>query len=375
MVLEICGRAGFETIVLNRRSSKDHHRLLKERGRYSVVFDGSAKTRITISPSIYYFESPEDAAALDFLANPSVELITITVKKDNLQDISPLLQSALQMRRDRGVTGSLCILACENFQHNSSELKKRIEPLINKKDRKDVLKGVYFCNTLVDRVCGTISCRSGDVEIPVEKFHCWVVDDPGVKIQVLEQLSAEGLIRLANDLEFNCLEVQKYWCMNGAHLAAAAYAFNYDPNLRHFHSALEVRSIRQKIEALQEELGLAFFLYAARKGLREKFSERIVVQYNRKVFVRLEKNRTDTIARVLKQEGAVESGVVEVINRMERLLEPLCEILAHRKRLVNPTYEAIALHPSSRRMNRLELDDAITQVVFAMKKFSSDYPT
>jgi len=373
MVTEICQQAGFETTVLSRSSVREYHQLLKRQGNYQVLFDDKAKTRKTLSPEIYYYEGDNDSTAVDLLASSSVELITTSVKKDNLQTIAPLLRHALQKRMVNGHSEPLCILACENFQHNSAELRKLIESQIDKKACRDILRGVYFCNTLVDRVCGTISCREGKVEILAEKFHCWVVDDPGVNIKILDSLSTNKLIRLVNDLEFNGLEVQKYWCMNGAHLAAAAYAFNYDPNLRHFHSALDVPSISQKIEALQEELGLAFFLYTARKGLRERFSESEIVKYNKNVYARLAKNRTDTIARVLKQEGTVESGVVEVLNRMERLLEPQCEILAHRKRLVDPKYEAIALHNTSRRISRLELDDAITQVVFAMKNFSSHY--
>ena len=278
------------------------------------------------------------------------------------------------MRAASGLTGPLCILACENLQRNSGELRRHTEALLStKKDREALLRGVHFCDTLVDRVCSGISCVDGQVVVPVEKFHSWVVNEPRVRIKVLEALSKSKLIRLVNNLEFNSLEAQKYWCLNGAHLAAAAYAYNHNPNLMHFDDALAVPAIRGKVWALQEELGLALYLYAHRQGLRSRFSEIVIVKYNRQVFQRIKKNRTDTIARVLKQEGAAVSGIVEVLNRMDRLLEPQGEILAHRKGLEGLKYEAIALHAAPHRKDRLELDDAITQVIFALRNFYANY--
>lgn len=303
MIVEVCRKAGFETAVLNRHSSKEHHELLGRLGNYHVIFDGNPKTRITLRPQFHYYKNDDDSLALDLLASPSVKLITTAVKKDNLSKIAPLLFYALNKRMLGGSSGPLCILACENHPNNSVELRKHIEQLTKREDRKRLLRGVYFCNTLVDRVCATISCRNDEVEVHTESFHSWVVTDHGTGVPVLDLLSKRGLIRLVSELEFNGHEVQKYWCMNGVHLAAAAYAYNYDPNLMHFHNALAVHAIREKVEVLQQELILAFLLYVSRKGLQDYFPFRKAIQFNKNVLRRLDKNRTDTIARVLKQQG------------------------------------------------------------------------
>jgi hypothetical protein len=50
--------------------------------------------------------------------------------------------------------------------------------------------------------------------------------------------------------------------------------------------------------------------------------------------------------------------------------------MAIRKGLVHPKYESIALHPLPADVEvdeRLELDDAIQQVIFAMRAFMRDY--
>lgn len=62
-----------------------------------------------------------------------------------------------------------------------------------------------------------------------------------------------------------------------------------------------------------------------------------------------------------------------MLDRLERLLAPQCEIVACRKKLVDPRYERVALHATPKKMQRLELDDAIAQVVFAMRSFAAEY--
>jgi hypothetical protein len=48
--------------------------------------------------------------------------------------------------------------------------------------------------------------------------------------------------------------------------------------------------------------------------------------------------------------------------------------MAIRKGLFNPKYESIALHPFMLDVEeRLELDDALQQVIFAMRAFLRDY--
>jgi hypothetical protein len=145
--------------------------------------------------------------------------------------------------------------------------------------------------------------------------------------------------------EFKAYEVQKYWCMNGLHLAAAAYIYNYG-SVRTFADAFTIPPMFQKLQALQRELETAFLLYVKRMGLQNRFLRRAVRQYSDSVLHRLQRNKTDTVGRILKQEGAPPYSVVQVLGQIERLVEPQCEILAFKKMLFDPKIELVALHPN-----------------------------
>jgi mannitol-1-phosphate/altronate dehydrogenase len=374
MVVEVCHRAGLSSAVLNRISRKKYHESLQQNQSYEVVFDDTPDKRIELAPRFYCYENGNEPEVLRLLAHPNLELITTSVTQDGLKGVAPLLARTLQDRAKAGC-GNICIMACENLPQNSTKLKQYVEAALPAK-RKHLLAEVFFCDTLVDRVCALISCPRGIVEVPAESFHSWIVNAPPSPVSALDLLKENHLIRIAGELEFKAHETQKYWCLNGIHLATAAYAYNHEKSLLHFHDALAVPSIAQKIQALQQELGLAFLLYINNSGVKEYFSEKMISDYNDQVFYRLQTNRTDTIGRVLKQQSEPGDAAIGVLNRIERLIAPQCEILAKRKGLIHPKLETVALHHQiGRRYNgRLELDDAITQVILAMRNFARDYP-
>jgi|GEM_PF-7086687 len=377
MVVEIChGQAGLRTVVVNRESEKDHHKLLKANGSYAVELDGDRDRHTTLKPEFLYYTEQDKERLLNLLASPSLLLITTAVRKENLSLITPLLSEGLA-RRHKAVPSSakLCVMACENLSGNSAELQKLVELRLSAEQRQHLRKEVFFCNTLVDRVCAQISCSNGGVRIPIETFQSWIVESPNEEIPSLSLLEKNDLITLAHSrTEFKAYEVQKYWLMNGVHLATAAYAYNYNKDLRYIAQALAVPVIAEKIKALQDELAVAFLLYISGIGLQWLFPEERVGRYNVKVFQRLQRARADTIGRILKFDHKSPDAIMEILDRIERLVGPQCEIQAKRKGLVHPANESVALHPPPKRVNeRLELDDAVQQVVLAMRAFALDY--
>jgi hypothetical protein len=211
-------------------------------------------------------------------------------------------------------------------------------------------------------------------EIPAESFHDWILRSPASPVPLLDILKKKRLIRFAqSDLEFDAYELQKYWCMNGLHLATAAYAYNSKRDLPHFNQALAFPFLSKKVRALQKELALAFLFNVRRNGLGNCFSESAVRQYNERLFQRLRLNTTDTVGRVLKLEKGLPNAVLELLNRIERLIGPQCEILAFRKKLKTPEQKLVAFHPRGDSNKLLELDDAIQHVVVAMRDFAQQY--
>jgi len=374
MVVDIChGDAGLRTAVVARESSRDYHRILQTKGAFSVLFDSNQDRRRTLKPSFHYYNPDNSQSVIQLLIGAKVSLITTAVRRERLDDVGRVLATALQEREMRGHHEPLCIIACENLPDNSAQLRRQVELHLPQEKAQHLLQEVFFCNTLVDRICAEISHATGSVEIPVESYHSWIVRSPAKEIPILELLAAKQFITLARtDAEFSLFETQKYWCMNGVHLATAAYAYNNFKQLRYVSQALANPDIASKVRALQLELLAAFLKRVSDLGMQEKFSAEMARRYNERVFQRLAQSRKDTIDRILKLEENTSDAVLEILRRIERLVEPQCAIMAHRKGLVNPRYETIALHQISFEANeRLELDDALQQVILALRTFAT----
>jgi len=375
MVVDICHRcAGLSTTVVSRNSGREYHQGMREQGNYSIIFDDDPASATRLAPPIRWYESNDDPQISTLLASPSVTLVTTSVRKENLREASSLIAHAIEKRVANNVAGHLCVIACENLPQNSTELCKVVTAQLTPQARTYSRGHVLFCNTLVDRVCAKVRYQSGRTEVPVESFHHWVVEKPEVDIEPIVRLAAMGLITIADPgAEFKAYEVQKYWCMNGLHLAAAAYIYNYG-SVRHFADALTIDPLFKKVLALQRELESAFRLYVKRVGLQSRFPNRSVRQYSDSVFYRLRRNRTDTVGRILKQEEEAPESVIQVLDRIERLVEPQCEILAFNKVLIDPKMELVALHlDPPQGIRRLQLDDAVQQVVLAMRRYAREY--
>src|ERR1700694_972410 len=97
MVVDLCTRAGLESVILSRDSERDHHRILKKEQSYSIVFENPSSTR-TIHVPVHYYRGDTDESAVRLLAARDVALVTTSVKRDNLPAIAPLLASAIARR-------------------------------------------------------------------------------------------------------------------------------------------------------------------------------------------------------------------------------------------------------------------------------------
>src|SRR5437773_342894 len=99
MVVDICHRrAGFHTTVISRDSDKEYQRCLRERGHYSIIFDGDRATMKRLTPPIHWYKDQDDAQTISLLASPSVTFVTTSVRKENLPEAAPLIAHAIERR-------------------------------------------------------------------------------------------------------------------------------------------------------------------------------------------------------------------------------------------------------------------------------------
>jgi mannitol-1-phosphate/altronate dehydrogenase len=375
MVVDICHReASFRTAVITKSSDKQHQRVLRENGGYSIIYDDDRNSATMLAPLIRVYDDEHDSHILDLLVKPSVVLITTSVRKENLDAVARLLAQAFERRSTAKAGEHVCVIACENLPQNSAELEKLVNKLLSPAARSYTRTRIFFCNTLVDRVCAKLCCRSGLVEVPVERFYQWVIQKPKSELSAIRRLEERKLIMIAEtEIEFSAYEVQKYWCMNGLHLAAAAYLYNYRPEMEILADTFEISVLSKKLRALERELGAAFAQYTTRFGLQRRFSGELIRRYGDSVVERLRRNRTDKVGRILKQEKTPEESAKQVLDRIERLIAPHCEIMARHKGLIEPRADLIAAHEESKPIPRLQLDDAILQVVLAMRRYHREY--
>src|SRR3989442_8453916 len=318
MVVDICSRAGFDSVVLNRASTgSSHHEALRRNSSYWISFDGDSEKAQLRSPAFYYFEHESDEHALGLLAAPSVVLVTTSVRPDGLRAVAPLIARALDLRRQQGC-GPICVLACENLRLNSMELRQYVEAQSADESFKSYVNSyVVFCNTIVDRVCGDIVFRDDFAEVPAESHFEWIIEGPDADIEAIRRLSElDGVTVVRNRTVFDCFETRKYWCLNGLHLASAAFAYCTDRHCVLLSKALENQNVLEKVRALQDELGYAFRLYAERMGVMAFFPEEEVKRYGRTVLTRFQNNTKDRVARLLKHEDQAESKVRDFISSL-----------------------------------------------------------
>ncbi len=388
MVVDLCRRAGFRTIVLNRTNLNDHHPMLRDRRSYRIEYFDLPQESTNVTIGLHYYSADREENAVAFLASPSVVLLTTAITPDAFAAVAPLLADGIEQRK-KLAAGPLCIMACENLPRNSQALSSHVERLLSPETVATYFRtNVFFCNTVVDRVCSGIVSDSDGVRVDAEWFHDWIVEAPSVELEAIRMLEDADLVTLAmTPAVLQAYETRKYWCLNGAHVAAAAYAYNYDPELILVSVALKNNDIRSKVEALQDELGLALRRYVEHIGVADLFPEDEIIKYNNRVLQRFCANPKDEISRILKhvddidetietfttsvwktllQEGldsALRKNLVGVlkISDVRHLLSRVVE------RIIEPQQEL--LH-ANRAMERLDLDDALQVIVLSMEHYA-----
>jgi mannitol-1-phosphate/altronate dehydrogenase len=384
MVVESCQRAGFKTMVLNRRSEKSYYSVLEKRRSYDVVFEEGPARSVAID--IYFYEDT-DSRPSDLIADPSVLLLTTSVTPDGLERVAYHIAEGIEKRRLSSGAPNLCVIACENLTGNSETLCEEVKRRLSPATVLYFSNKVFFCNTVIDRICSDISMVGNNVQITTEQFADWVIHSPVPISEAISLLAKLPIVTVArSSVELSAYEVRKYWLLNALHLAAAAYAYISDRGLDLLAEALKDSEIRRKVTALQEELALAFRCYAIEAGVPDAFTEESLAEYNSRIMHRFSANRKERVARLLKHVTAPDAIIDRFISStLENLkadtiadamrinLRPVLEIFdLHQfldrvaERIIEPQTQLLRYPQVS---GRLQLDSALQSVVTAMQRY------
>jgi hypothetical protein len=147
--------------------------------------------------------------------------------------------------------------------------------------------------------------------------------------------------------------------------------------------ALEKNEVVRKQRALREELAFALPSFARNRGVLDSFSKDEMTRYSEKILLRMQLNKEDRFARILKHaEGKVESmqevlkmlDLHEFLDRVvKRIVEPQREIVSSFNQLLQITsalWSFCGLVPTVK-CPRLQLDEPLQEMAIAMEGYAT----
>ncbi|MDX9881073.1 MAG: mannitol-1-phosphate 5-dehydrogenase [Prolixibacteraceae bacterium] len=105
----------------------------------------------------------------------TAELITTAVGLAVLPRIAPVIASGIRLRRGKGLTAPLNIIACENGIRASSQLKGYVLQYLNEEEAAYVEQYVGFPDCSVDRIVPPVKTEN-ITDVVVESFFEWNVE-------------------------------------------------------------------------------------------------------------------------------------------------------------------------------------------------------
>ncbi len=123
---------------------------LKERGTYEIELADASKERITVTGVTGLNNQTDPAAVIQAVAE--ADLITTAIGPNVLPFIAELIAKGLQMRREKGITQAMDVIACENMIGGSDFLKEKVLAYLTDADLAYVEQYIGFPNAAVDRI-------------------------------------------------------------------------------------------------------------------------------------------------------------------------------------------------------------------------------
>jgi len=258
---------------------------LNEQTSYHVHIIGSEGRSRHISSFSGVLSHSDDV--IHELADPSVRIVTTAVGVGVLAKLSSTIARGLQARR-KADAGPLNIIACENMVRQTTELSRWVDQHLSPEDKPWVDQHIGFASCSVDRIVPPGEPTRNSLDVHVEEFHEWIVDEDALRAPIVPKVKG---MDLTGDLD--AYVERKIFTLNCGH-AIAAY-LGYIKRYTTVDEAIQDPQIYSVVRGAMEEGGAALvkkhnFDSAAHAAYIESILKRIA-----------DRNLADAVVRVGRQ--------------------------------------------------------------------------
>lgn len=270
---------------------------LNEQDTYTVHEVGHDPKDLTIS-NFRGINSAENPQALaEEIA--TADVVTTAVGPTVLKFVAVNIADGLKLRAERGATGKVAVMACENAINATDGLAEEVRKHFPEADSVAI-----FANTAVDRIVPNQAPGQG-LDVTVENYYEWAVETGPFGQDIPEIPGATWVEDLAPYI------TRKLFTVNTGH-ATTAY-FGQQAGISKLSDALEVPEIRAKVEAtLAETKDLIVRKFGFEPEVQQAYVEKILARF-------ANPDLPDTTERVGRSP-------LRKISRNERFIGPAAEL-------------------------------------------------
>ncbi|SLL35401.1 mannitol 2-dehydrogenase [Mycobacteroides abscessus subsp. abscessus] len=212
-------------------------------GQYNVLLANEAKEQFTVKnvKGINSKINPEQVVE-EFI---HADIVTTAIGPNILKFIAPLIADGIKARM-KSNQSPVNVIACENMIGGSSALKQFVLEHLNEEETAWVEEYVGFPDSAVDRIVPNQK-NENLLDVLVEPFHEWVVDETAIKGAKPEIEEAHFVENLQAYIE------RKLFTVNTGH-AATAYLGNIK-NYETISETIDHEDVKEKVLHVLQETG------------------------------------------------------------------------------------------------------------------------
>lgn len=257
---------------------------LNERNCYHVHIIGNGSPKHVSSFSGMLSHSDD---VIHAFADPATRIVTTAVGVSVLGRLGSTIARGLQARRQAD-SGSLSVIACENMVGQTAELFRCVSQHLPPEDKLWVDQHIGFANCSVDRIVPPSEPSRKSLDVRVEEFHEWIVDETALRTSI--EPKVDGM-KLTRDLD--AYVERKLFTLNCAH-AISAYLGCIKQH-RTVDQAIQDPQIHIVVRGAMDEAGAALIK-------KHNFEDAAHAEYINSILKRIaDPNLADHVERVGRQ--------------------------------------------------------------------------